>query len=255
MADTFRSSNPTLGEARFEAAAQEARASGVATMGDTMTVQGTVTKTIMLMGLLLCTASLSWYQMAHKLPLAVPLLIGGLVVGLIACLVCCFSPKSSPIAAPVYALAEGLFLGAISAMFAAKYEGIVTQAVSLTMLTCAAMLLLYKMRIIRATEKFKAVMFVAICSIAVFYLVLMVMRLFGGDVSAVTNSSPLSIGISVVVVGVAALSLILDFDQIESGEQTGAPRYMEWYGAFGLMVTLIWLYIEILKLLAKLKER
>lgn len=255
MAGTFRSNNPTLSDARFEAAAQDAQATGAVAMGDTMTVQGAVTKTIGLTGLLLITASYSWYLMATQSPLVMPAMIGGLVVGLIACLVCCFAPKASPIAAPIYALAEGLFLGGISAIFAARYPGIVTQAVALTMLTLTSMLILYKLQVIRATEKFKAFMFVGLVTVALFYLVLILLRLFGVDVSAVTNSSPLSIGISVVVTGLAALSLILDFDQIEQCERAGTPRYMEWYCAFSLMVTLIWLYIEILKLLAKLRDR
>jgi len=251
---TFRSSNPTLSVERFEAAASAAQAQGTAYV-DTMSVQGTVTKSLILTGLLLITASVSWSLMLAKSPLVGAAVLGGLIVGLISALVCAFAPKASPIAAPIYALAQGLFLGAISAMFAAKFPGIVVQAVALTMLTLAAMLVLYKMRIIRATEKFKACVMGATLAIGLFYLATFVASFFIKDMSLIRGSGMLSIGISLFVVGIASLNLILDFDNIESGEQAGAPRYMEWYAAFGLMATLIWLYIEILVLLSKLQGR
>jgi uncharacterized YccA/Bax inhibitor family protein len=154
---------------------------------------------------------------------------------------------------------EGLFIGGISAIlnaaFAEKYPGLIMQAVGLTFGVSLAMFLLYNFRIIKATERFKSIIFTATLGIGIFYLITLVLRLFGVNVSFVYDSSLLSIGISLFVVAIAALNLILDFDRIEQGAEMGAPKFMEWYGAFGLMVTIVWLYIEILKLLSKLSSR
>ena len=154
---------------------------------------------------------------------------------------------------------EGLFLGAISAMyndaFAKQAPNIVMNAVGLTFGTAIAMYLLYNFKIIKATEKLKAVIFTATAGIAIFYLIAMVLRLFGVDMAFLHEGSLMGIGFSLVVVVIAALNLILDFDMIEQGTAAGAPKYMEWYGAFGLMVTIVWLYLEIIRLLAKLSDR
>ena len=158
--------------------------------------------------------------------------------------------------APLYGLLEGLFIGGISAIFnaafAEKYPGLVMQAVGLTFGVAISMFLLYNFRIIKATEKLKSVIIMATLGIGVFYLLTMLLRLFGVNVSFMYDSSLLSIGISIFIVAIAALNLILDFDMIEQGAQRGAPKFMEWYGAFGLLVTLVWLYLEILRLLSKL---
>jgi uncharacterized YccA/Bax inhibitor family protein len=161
--------------------------------------------------------------------------------------------------APLYGLFEGLFIGAISAImnaaFAEKYPGLIMQAVGLTFGVAISMFLLYNFRIIKATERFKSVIFTATLGIGIFYLLTMVLRLFGVNVSFMYDSSLLSIGISLFIVAIAALNLIMDFDMIEQGAERGAPKFMEWYGAFGLMVTLVWLYLEILRLLSKLGSR
>ncbi len=185
----------------------------------------------------------------------------GVFGGLITALVITFKRTWAPFLAPLYGLLEGLFVGGISAivneMFAKSYPGIVMQAVGLTMGVAVAMFILYNFRIIRATERFKSVVFMATAGIAVFYLITWVIRLFGVqmDFMMLGNGSLLGIGISLFVVAIAALNLIMDFDMIEKGAEMGAPKYMEWYCAFGLMVTIVWLYIEILKLLSRLSSR
>jgi uncharacterized YccA/Bax inhibitor family protein len=182
-------------------------------------------------------------------------MIGGAIGGLITALITTFSPRRAAMTAPIYAVFEGLFLGAVSAMFEAMYPGLVMRAVSLTFGVFFIMLLLYRSGTIRATEKFKTVIFAATGGIALVYLGSFIAGLFGVNVSFLHGNSMLSIGISLFVVVVAALNLILDFDMITQGTNARAPKYMEWYGAFGLMVTLIWLYLEMLRLLSKLASR
>jgi uncharacterized YccA/Bax inhibitor family protein len=154
---------------------------------------------------------------------------------------------------------EGLFVGALSAIinnaFAAEYPGIVMQAVALTFGAAIAMFLLYNFRIIRATERFKSIIIAATAGIAIFYLIAMVLRMFGIDIPFLHEGGLIGIGFSLFVVAIAALNLILDFDMIEKGAEMGAPKHMEWYCAFGLLVTIVWLYIEILRLLSKLSSR
>jgi uncharacterized YccA/Bax inhibitor family protein len=183
----------------------------------------------------------------------------GIIGGLISALAISFKPNWAPVLAPLYALLEGLFIGAISAImnaaFAESYPGLVMQAVGLTFGVALAMFLLYNFRVINATQRFKSMVFTATLGIGIFYLITMVLRMFGVNVSFMYDSSLLSIGISLFVVAIAALNLIMDFDMIEQGAERGAPKFMEWYGAFGLMVTIVWLYIEILKLLSKLSSR
>lgn len=181
--------------------------------------------------------------------------IGGAIGGLITALITVFSPRRAAMTAPIYAVFEGLFLGAISAMFEAMYPGLVMRAISLTFGVFAVMLMLYRSGTIRATEKFRTIIFAATGGIALVYLGSFIAGLFGVNVSFLHGNSLLSIGISLFIVVVAALNFILDFDMIDRGAAAGAPKYMEWYGAFGLMVTLIWLYMEMLRLLSKLSSR
>jgi uncharacterized YccA/Bax inhibitor family protein len=184
-----------------------------------------------------------------------PWLAIGAIGGLITALVTVFRPQSSGISAPIYAVFEGLLLGGLSALFESMYPGIVMRAVVLTLAVFFAMLFLYRSGIIKVTKKFTMGVVAATGGIAIVYLVSFIGGMFGMDTSFLHGNSNLSIGISLVVVAVAALNLVLDFSFIEKATQAGAPKYMEWYGAFGLMVTLIWLYLEILRLLSKLASR
>jgi len=187
---------------------------------------------------------------------ALPWMIGGLIGGLVSCLVTVFKKEWSALTAPIYALFEGLVLGGISALLEKSYPGIAIQSVALTFGVLFVLLLAYKTRLIRATRGFVLGIVCATGAIALVYMASLLMRVFGfGGITVLYSSTPLGIGISVVVVIIAALNLIIDFDMIERGAAMGAPKYMEWYGAFGLMVTLIWLYLEILRLLSKTRRR
>jgi uncharacterized YccA/Bax inhibitor family protein len=190
-----------------------------------------------------------------------PLVLTGVFGGLVLAIIMVFKKEWSPYLAPAYALAEGLFVGAVSAMYdfayGQRYPGIVMQAVLLTLVVTLVMFLIYRYRIIRVTQRFKMVIIIATVSLAVFYLIQWIAFLaFKTQVGAFTNAAtPLGIGFSVVVVALAALNLLLDFDMIEKGVEMGAPKFMEWYSAFGLLVTLVWLYLEILRLLSKIARR
>ncbi|MDG1475035.1 MAG: Bax inhibitor-1/YccA family protein, partial [Porticoccaceae bacterium] len=185
-----------------------------------------------------------------------PLAIGGAIAGFILALVTMFKKHLSSITAPLYAIAEGLFLGAISGVFEMMYPGIVVQAVGLTLGTLASLLFLYKTGIIKPTENFRLMITSATMGIGLLYLVSMLMNMFGsGGIGFIHSNGLFGIGFSLFVVAIAALNLVLDFDFIEQGSEMGAPKYMEWFGAFSLMVTLIWLYLEMLRLLAKLRSR
>ena len=245
-----RSGNPALSDATF-------RKEGAA-IGKVMTLQGTVNKTGILLALLVICAFYTWnifFQTGN--PAAVmPLAIGGAIGGLIFALITIFKKTWAGITAPIYAGLEGLFLGGISAIFEAKYPGIVIQATGLTLGTLASLLLLYKMGIIKPTENFRLMIVSATMGIGVLYLISFVMNMFGSTGIGFIHSNGLfGIGFSLFVVAIAALNLVLDFDFIEQGAEQGAPKYMEWFGAFALMVTLIWLYLEMLRLLAKLRSR
>ncbi len=227
-----------------------------------MTIQGTARKTMVLLFLLICTGSLSWSVVAKAGPdvealmsAGMPWMIGGAITGLIFCLATAFKPNWAPITAPLYALAEGLFLGAISCMYQTMYEGIVVQAISLTLGVLFMMLLAYQTGWIKATEKFRTGIMAATGGIFLVYMVSMILNLFGMNIPYIHGSGMIGIGFSIVVVIIASLNLILDFDLIERGAEMRAPKTMEWYGAFALMVTLVWLYLEILRLLSKLSSR
>ncbi len=249
----MRTANPALNDRTFD---QFDVAYG-AERSDVMTLQGTVTKTGLLLLILVAAGAFTWgqtYQASSQASVA-PWIIGGLIGGLIFGLVTAFKPSAAPYTAPIYAACEGLFLGAISAIFEMMYEGIVVQAVGLTFGTLAALLIAYTSRIIKPTENFKLGIVAATGGIMLLYLASFILGFFNMGIPMIHSSGPIGIGFSVVVVIIAALNLVLDFDFIETGAERGAPKYMEWYGAFGLLVTLVWLYIEILRLLAKLRDR
>jgi len=243
----MRSGNPVLSDKTFR---------GLARTGEAMTLAGTVNRTAIMLALVLITAAWTWNQfLSSQSPAAVaPYMWIGLIGGLIVALITIFKKTWAPITAPVYALLEGLALGGISAVFEAQFPGIVLQAVGLTFGTLAAMLLAYRSGLIRATEKFKLGVVAATGGIFLVYLVDMVLRFFGIGIPFIHESGVIGIGFSIFVVIIAALNLVLDFDFIETGVAQRAPKYMEWFGAFALMVTLIWLYLEILRLLAKTRR-
>ncbi len=236
--------------------------SGEATQGNTMTIHGTAAKTGVLLALAFVTAALAWRWISMDPSLGYPLMLGGCIVALIFALIGTFSPKTAPITAPLYALCEGFALGAISLVLTHFVEtktgksNIVLQAALLTFGVMAGMLALYGLRIIKVTGKLVGGIVAATIAVGVFYLVMMFVYGFSSSVAfSHMDGSPLSIGISLLIIGIAAFNLLLDFDLIEKGVEQGAPKYMEWYGALGLMITLVWLYLEVLRLLSKLNSR
>ena len=239
----MRSGNPALTAQTFKNVEY--------TAGEKMTIEGTVNKTAMSLLLLMATASYTWMNPSPALMML------GMIGGFILAIATVFKKTWAPYTVSGYALLKGLALGGISHMFEAQYPGIVSQAVFLTFGILAALLLAYKSGLIKPTENFKLGVFAATGGIAIMYLISFVMSFFGSGLSIMNpgNASMFSIGFSIFVVIIASLNLVLDFDFIEEGAEIGAPKYMEWYGAFGLLVTLIWLYLEILRLLAKLQSR
>jgi uncharacterized YccA/Bax inhibitor family protein len=248
MAGLFKTSNPALNENTFQGP--------VAAAGEAMTLQGTVNKTGFLLLCVVGTAAWTWGLAHSNTPqAALPWMIGGLIGGLVFSLVTIFKKTWSPITAPIYALCEGLVLGGISALLEQQYPGIAIQAMGLTFGVTAVMLVLYTSRVLRATPKFTMGVIAATGAIFIVYMVDIVLGMFGRHVPLLNSSGPMGIGISVVIVIIAALNLILDFGFVETGVHAGAPKYMEWYGAFGIMVTLVWMYLEILRLLSKMRRR
>lgn len=249
----FNSSNPALSEKTFK------NITFATDTSDVMTVKGTLNKLGFMTIMLLAGAVFSWKSFYDGASYAQALMWIGAFGGLIVAVVMAFKKEWAGYLAPAYGVLEGLFLGAISAMydfvFAEKMPNIITNAVGLTLGAVIAMFLLYRFQIIKATEKFKSIIFTATAAIGVFYLVVMVVRMFGVQMPFMHDTSLLGFGISFFIVGIAALNLILDFDMIEKGAEQGAPKYMEWYGAFGLMVTIVWLYLEILRLLSRFASR
>ena len=251
----FKSGNPTLSENRF----RDTVLADVVTHENAMTLKGTLNKFGFLFLMVLGTSFYSWKEFADG-GNVVPLMWTGALGGLVIAIVLVFKKQWSPYLAPLYALLEGLFVGAISSMynfaFAEKAPNLIINAVGLTFGVAIAMYLLYSFRIIKATEKFKSIVITATVGIAIFYVLVMVLRLFGFDnMPFLHEGSTFGIIFSLFVVSIAALNLILDFDMIEKGAEMGAPKYMEWYGAFGLLVTIVWLYLEILRLLSKISGR
>jgi uncharacterized YccA/Bax inhibitor family protein len=258
----FKSGNPALSESKF----RDTVLDEIVTQENAMTVQGTLNKFGFLFLMTLGAAYYSWKEAVGGGD-AWTLVLIGVFGGLGVALLITFKKEWSQYLAPLYALLEGLFVGAVSAFFeyavsskqggySGGYSGIVLQAVGLTFSVVAAMYLLYKFQVIKVTEKFRSIIAIATAGIFMFYLVCWMLSFF--DVAApsfVFQGTALGIGFSVFVVALAALNLVLDFDMIEKGVEAGAPKYMEWYGAFGLLVTIVWLYIEILRLLAKLNRK
>ncbi|MBN1184678.1 MAG: Bax inhibitor-1/YccA family protein [Bacteroidales bacterium] len=252
-----RSANPALNRNTFVNVAH------AETSDEVMTLNGTVNKTLIMLLLVMGAAAYTWNLFFKSIDPETGAvagtvngwMIGGGIGGFIAALVTIFKKTWAPYSAPVYALLEGLFLGAISAYFNAQFPGIVFNAVLLTFGILFFLLFLYKSRIIKPTENFKLGVFAATGGIFFVYLISWVLRLFGVSVGFIHDSGPIGIGFSLVVVVIASLNLVLDFDFIEQGAEQGAPKYMEWYAAFGLIVTLVWLYLELLRLLAKLSSR
>jgi len=241
--------NPTLTQKTFTEA-------GRVVPGEAMTVQGTVNKTAILLLLTTAAAAYTWQLYWKGDTAAAGLWItGGAIGGFIVALITIFKKEWAGVTAPVYAVFEGLFIGGMSSMFEQRFPGIVIQAVMLTFGTLAALLAAYTMGFIRASSGFRRGLFAATGGIAILYLVSMVLGFFHIQIPLIFGAGPVGILFSVAVVIIAALNLVIDFDFIESGAQQGAPKYLEWYGAFGLMVTLIWLYMEILRLLSKLNRR
>ncbi len=244
----MRTANPALNANTFEGDCAESS-------GETMSLQGTVNKTAFLLLLLVLASCWTWSQ-ARLNPAAVgQWILISLLVGFIVGLVTVFKKEWALVTAPVYAIAEGLVLGGISAFFEKQYPGIVIQAVALTFGTLAALLIVYTSRLISVTENFKLGVVAATGGICILYLIDMVMMFFGHRIPMIHESGLLGIGFSIFVVIIAALNLVLDFDFIEKGSQTNQPKYMEWYAGFGLIVTLVWLYLEILRLLSKIRRR
>jgi uncharacterized YccA/Bax inhibitor family protein len=248
----MRSANPALPANTFTSP-------GYRTVGvDAMTVQGVVMKTALLLLCVMLSAGWTWMHFVKSgyNPAAVaPWMIGGVIGGLIVAGVTIFKREWSAITAPLYALLEGFFIGGLSAMLEVSYPGIAIQAATLTFGTLAAMLAAYQFGFVRATENFKMGIMAATGGIALVYLASMVLGFFGVQIPGIFGNGWVGIVFSVFVCVIAALNLVMDFDFIEQGARAGAPKYMEWYGAFALMVTLIWLYIEILRLLSKVRER
>ena len=239
---SLRSGNPVLTKETFNT---------VSSSSGKMTIEGTVNKTALSLFLLIGTGYLTFNPISPAIIFTCG--IGGFIVAIVTV----FKKQWAPITVPIYAVLEGALLGGISFMYNSLYDGIVTNAIFLTVGILLSLLIAYRSGIIKPTENFKLGIFAATGGIAIVYLVNFIMGFFGSSmgIMQIDNASPISIGFSVVVVIIAALNLVLDFDFIEEGAENGAPKYMEWYGAFGLLVTLIWLYLEILRLLAKLNSR
>ncbi len=255
MINLTKSSNPALKENIFH--------KDFSYSSEAMTINGTMNKTWLMLLIVMAAAIFTWNKFFAAIAInpeggaaaVMPWVIVGGIGGLITAIVTAFRPQSSGISAPIYAIFEGLLLGGISAIFESMYTGIVMRAVALTLAVFLAMLFLYRSGIIKVTEKLKMGIFAATAGIAVVYLVSFIGGFFGMEFSFLHGNSNFSIGFSLLVVAIAAFNLVLDFSFIESAAEQGAPKYMEWYGAFGLMVTLIWLYLEILRLLSKLASR
>ena len=239
--DEQKSSNPLLNTKMFQGS--------FASNQELMTLDGTINKLGFSFIFLLISACYGWFNFNPGL------IVVGAIGGFITAMVTVFKKTWSPYTVPVYAILEGLCLGALSFLFEQKYPGIALQAVLLTLLVLSLMLGAYRSNLIRATPRFRKMVIFATGAICLMYLLNLVMGLFGSGLSIINSSSPMGIGLSLFIVGIASMNLVLDFDFIEKASKEGLPKYMEWYAAFSLLVTLVWLYIEILRLLAKLRKK
>jgi uncharacterized YccA/Bax inhibitor family protein len=251
----MKTSNPALGENTFRNLSS-ARFGGMVDEAAQMTLNGTVNKTGILLVCTIATAGWTWHTFlqTRDLTAVAPLMLLGVIGGLIFSLATIFKKEWSPVTAPIYALLEGLVLGGLSAVVDLRYPGIAIQAVGLTFGTLFALLLAYRSRLIQVTQKFRMGIVAATGGIMVFYLLEMVLGFFGIQFTTINGSGFIGIAFSLFIVAIAALNLVLDFDFIERGVEYGAPKYMEWYGAFGIIVTLVWLYLEILRMLSKMRR-
>jgi len=252
----MKTSNPVLGNDTFRNLSGSQYGYTIDAT-DRMTLSGTVNKTGILLLCAFVTAAWTWhsFMVSGDFASVAGLLVLGGIGGFICALVTTFKKAWSPVSAPIYALLEGLVLGGLSAMFESRYPGIAIHAVGLTFGTLLALLMAYSSGMIKVTQKFRMGVFAATGGIMIFYLMQMVLGIFGVRFMSVNGSGVIGIGFSLIVVAIAALNLVLDFDFIEQGVAYGSPKYMEWYGAFGLIVTLVWLYLEMLRLLTKLRSR
>ncbi len=248
MAQLMRTSNPILNSKEFER---------FGALGSGMTLEGTVNKTGLLLLCSIASAAWTWhlFMQSHSAAAVLPFLWLGTIGGFVCALITTFKKEWAAATAPAYAVLEGLALGAISSILELRYPGIAIQSVSLTFGTLLVLLFAYRSGLIPVTQKFRMGIVAATGAIMLFYLLQFVLGFFGVHFSSINGSGPIGIGFSLIIVGIAALNLVLDFDFIENGVRMGAPKYMEWYGAFGIMVTLVWLYLEILRLLTKVRGR
>jgi uncharacterized YccA/Bax inhibitor family protein len=260
----IKTSNPALGENTFRNVPGQYGTLNGSTIGGgaidaaaRMTLNGTINKTGILLVLAIASAAWTWYSFltSGDLSVAGSMVLVGAFGGFIVAMVTAFKIEWSPVTAPLYAILEGLFLGGISALINQSKPGIAIEAVGLTFGTLFVMLFLYRTGIIKVTQKLRMGIFAATGGIALFYLLEWVLSFFGINLTTVNGASGIGIAFSLFVVGIAALNLVLDFDFVEQGVTYGVPKYMEWYAAFGIMVTLVWLYLEILRLLAKMRSR
>lgn len=256
----MKTSNPALGENTFRGVSDNqygGQYGSLINAADRMTLNGTVNKTGILLLCAIATAAWTWHLFLPERDMSAvgPLMMLGLIGGFICAMVTVFKKEWSGVTAPIYALLEGLVLGGLSATLELRYPGIAIQAVGLTFGTLFVLLFAYRSGMIKVTQKFRLGVVAATGGIMVFYLLEMVLGFFGVHFNSINGAGTIGIGFSLIIVGVAALNLVLDFDFIEQGVQYGAPKYMEWYGAFGIMVTLVWLYLEILRLLSKMRSR
>lgn len=220
-----------------------------------MTMRGTLDRVSILFAIAVAAAAVAWVGVSAAPGLVLPAALGGALIAFVLAMVISFKPEAAPYLSPVYAAFEGLFLGAISLFFESRYPGIAGQAILGTGVVTGVMLVLYRFRVIRATPIFTKVVVALTIAAAVMYGVAFIATMFGAQVSFLRDASPLGIGLSLFMIGLAASNLILDFDLIERGEATGQPKAFEWYAAFGLLVTVAWLYIEVLRLLSRLNRR
>lgn len=227
----------------------------IITQGKPMTIAGSINKTAILLGIVVLVAYYTWTLCAQGYTDKANLfLIGGSIAGLILAIVASIKPKTAPITAPAYAACEGLVVGVISYLYGSAFNGIIQNAVGITIITLLSMLFLYRTKIIQATPTFRKVIFTSTAAIAIFYFIGFIGALLGHPMT-VFNGGAAGIAISIVICAIAAFNFIMDFDFIEQGEQRMLPSYFEWYGGFALLVTLVWLYLEVLRLLAQLNSR
>ena len=246
----MRSSNPLQRESVYE------NARTLDLTSHSMSVLGTANKLFFLSLVMIAGALLTYYQFSlGHMDYVNMLMTGGIIAGFILAIILAFKPDATPYLSPLYALSQGAVISGASCFFEARYPGIVIQAMSLTMLTVLVMAVLFSTKLIRATEKFRSIVVAASITIFVFYLISFILMMFGINVPYFTQNTPLNIGINIVVAGIAACYLILDFDFIQKGVEKGVPAVYEWYGAFSLLVTVVWLYIEILRLLSRLRSK